>query len=263
VALVPGLPVMRWLVAVQVLNGALLPVMLFFVLRLAGDGELMGDLANSRVHRVLGWGTFVLVSAAWRCSAAAPRRLSRRLPRPDRERPFSERGAMNRRGSSVPPRCSARRRRSLVARSRCGTPPQTVGASRGQHSTSAADAPIDTSRLLMMENRSFDHHLGADASAYLEKPQPIRARLSGQRQQSACIPQAEERVSRRHLTGRAATETNLHRGAIGPTSATAGTPAAPNATADSSRGSGNDEYPWPAPPTTCPSTLRLTRRFPR
>jgi Mn2+/Fe2+ NRAMP family transporter len=64
VALVPGLPVMRWLVAVQVLNGALLPLMLFFVLRLAGDRDLMGDLANTRVHRVLGWGTLVLVAAA-------------------------------------------------------------------------------------------------------------------------------------------------------------------------------------------------------
>lgn len=64
VALVPGLPVMRWLVAVQVLNGALLPVMLFFVLRLAGDRQLMGDLANTRLHRLLGWGTLVLVSAA-------------------------------------------------------------------------------------------------------------------------------------------------------------------------------------------------------
>ena len=55
---------MHLLVAVQVFNGALLPVILFFVLRLANDARLMGDLKNRRVENVLGWGTAALVTAA-------------------------------------------------------------------------------------------------------------------------------------------------------------------------------------------------------
>jgi Mn2+/Fe2+ NRAMP family transporter len=49
VALIPGVPVIKLLVLVQVVNGALLPVTLFFVWRLARDRELMGDYRNGRV----------------------------------------------------------------------------------------------------------------------------------------------------------------------------------------------------------------------
>jgi Mn2+/Fe2+ NRAMP family transporter len=53
VAMVPGVPVIKLLVLVQVVNGALLPVTLFFVWRLARNEELMGEYRNGRVFDVL------------------------------------------------------------------------------------------------------------------------------------------------------------------------------------------------------------------
>ena len=49
VAMIPGVPVIKLLVLVQVVNGALLPVTLFFVWRLARNQELMGEHRNGRV----------------------------------------------------------------------------------------------------------------------------------------------------------------------------------------------------------------------
>jgi Mn2+/Fe2+ NRAMP family transporter len=53
VALVPGVPVIRLLVAVQVVNGVLLPITLFFIWRLASNRELMDGYANGRAFNVL------------------------------------------------------------------------------------------------------------------------------------------------------------------------------------------------------------------
>ena len=47
VAMIPGIPVINLLVAVQVVNGFLLPITLFFVWRLASNRELMGDYATA------------------------------------------------------------------------------------------------------------------------------------------------------------------------------------------------------------------------
>ena len=63
-SLIPGLPVFDWLVAVQVLNGVLLPVLLIFILRLINDERLMGPLRNTRLYNVLGWGTMALITVA-------------------------------------------------------------------------------------------------------------------------------------------------------------------------------------------------------
>jgi Mn2+/Fe2+ NRAMP family transporter len=63
-SLIPNLPVIEWLVAVQVLNGALLPIMLVFILRLINDEQLMGGLRNTRLYNALGWGTFILITTA-------------------------------------------------------------------------------------------------------------------------------------------------------------------------------------------------------
>jgi len=49
VAMIPGLPVFKLLIFVQVVNGALLPVTLFFVWRLSRSEELMGEYRNGRV----------------------------------------------------------------------------------------------------------------------------------------------------------------------------------------------------------------------
>jgi Mn2+/Fe2+ NRAMP family transporter len=62
VALIPGLPLMQVLVGVYVLNGLLLPVELFAILRLVNDRELMGQHVNSPAHNVLAWGIAILVS---------------------------------------------------------------------------------------------------------------------------------------------------------------------------------------------------------
>jgi NRAMP (natural resistance-associated macrophage protein)-like metal ion transporter len=62
VALVPGVPVIGLLVAVQVVNGVLLPITLFFVWRLASNCELMGPYANGPLFGALAGMTVLLAS---------------------------------------------------------------------------------------------------------------------------------------------------------------------------------------------------------
>jgi Mn2+/Fe2+ NRAMP family transporter len=64
VALIPGAPMMQFLVGVQAPNAALPPVILFFLMRLINDQRLVGELASSRLPNVLGWGTFTVVTLA-------------------------------------------------------------------------------------------------------------------------------------------------------------------------------------------------------
>jgi Mn2+/Fe2+ NRAMP family transporter len=54
--------VIKLLVLVQVVNGVLLPVTLFFVWRLARDSELMGKHRNGRVFDALAAATVVATS---------------------------------------------------------------------------------------------------------------------------------------------------------------------------------------------------------
>jgi Mn2+/Fe2+ NRAMP family transporter len=63
-ALVPGLPVIKLLVAVQVLNGILLPIILIFILLLINDKHLTTELKNTRRNNVLAIGTLVLITTA-------------------------------------------------------------------------------------------------------------------------------------------------------------------------------------------------------
>jgi Mn2+/Fe2+ NRAMP family transporter len=63
VAMVPGVPVIKLLVLVQVVNGALLPVTLFFVWRLARNRELMGSYRNGPVFDVFAGITVAATSA--------------------------------------------------------------------------------------------------------------------------------------------------------------------------------------------------------
>ena len=62
VAMIPGVPLFRVLLATQVINGLLLPVLLVSVLRLASDRELMGAHANGRVYNAASWLTVLIVS---------------------------------------------------------------------------------------------------------------------------------------------------------------------------------------------------------
>lgn len=63
-ALIPGLPVIRWLLFVQVLNGVLFPVLLIFILILINDRRVAGQLKNSAFNNIVGWGTFILITGA-------------------------------------------------------------------------------------------------------------------------------------------------------------------------------------------------------
>src|SRR5579864_2123964 len=63
VAIIPGIPVIKLLIAVQVVNGVLLPITLFFVWRLSANRELMGEYANGRVFNVLAGLTVVATSS--------------------------------------------------------------------------------------------------------------------------------------------------------------------------------------------------------
>lgn len=64
VALIPRLPVIKLLLWVQVLNGTLLPIILVFILLLIKDQRLVGELKNTGLYNVLGWGTFVMITLA-------------------------------------------------------------------------------------------------------------------------------------------------------------------------------------------------------
>ena len=64
VALIPNIPVIDLLFGVQVLNGAILPVILLFVLLLINDKPLMRELKNTRFYNILGWGTLILITIA-------------------------------------------------------------------------------------------------------------------------------------------------------------------------------------------------------
>jgi Mn2+/Fe2+ NRAMP family transporter len=63
VAIIPGVPVITLLVAVQVVNGILLPITLFFVWRLAASKELMGEYANGPVFNLLAGLTVIATSS--------------------------------------------------------------------------------------------------------------------------------------------------------------------------------------------------------
>jgi NRAMP (natural resistance-associated macrophage protein)-like metal ion transporter len=63
VAMIPGLPLFDVLLATQVINGLLLPVLLFSILRLVNNRELMGAHTNGRVYNAASWLTAVVVSA--------------------------------------------------------------------------------------------------------------------------------------------------------------------------------------------------------
>jgi len=62
VAIIPGIPVIKLLVAVQVVNGVLLPITLYFVWRLSANRELMGEYANGRTFNLLAGATVLATS---------------------------------------------------------------------------------------------------------------------------------------------------------------------------------------------------------
>ncbi len=57
VLLVPRFPLVKVMVLSQVVNGAVLPVVLIFMLKLITDDELMGEYVNSRGYNIIAWAT--------------------------------------------------------------------------------------------------------------------------------------------------------------------------------------------------------------
>jgi NRAMP (natural resistance-associated macrophage protein)-like metal ion transporter len=62
IAIIPNLPLIRVLLVTQVINGLLLPVVLFTVMRLVNDRELMGEQVNGNLHNLAAWLTTVIVT---------------------------------------------------------------------------------------------------------------------------------------------------------------------------------------------------------
>jgi len=61
VILLPGLPLVKITVLSQVVNGAVLPFVLIFMLLLINKKELMGEYANKRTFNVIAWATTVIM----------------------------------------------------------------------------------------------------------------------------------------------------------------------------------------------------------
>ena len=62
IAIVPNLPLIRVLLVTQVINGLLLPFVLFAVLRLVNNRELMGRYVNGPIYNIAAWLTAIVVT---------------------------------------------------------------------------------------------------------------------------------------------------------------------------------------------------------
>lgn len=62
IAVIPNLPLIRVLLVTQVINGLLLPVVLFAVLKLVNNRELMGAHVNGRLYNLAAWLTAIVVT---------------------------------------------------------------------------------------------------------------------------------------------------------------------------------------------------------
>lgn len=62
IAVIPNLPLIRVLLVTQVINGLLLPIVLFAILRLVNNRELMGTKVNGPIYNVAAWLTAILVT---------------------------------------------------------------------------------------------------------------------------------------------------------------------------------------------------------
>jgi NRAMP (natural resistance-associated macrophage protein)-like metal ion transporter len=62
IAVIPNLPLIRVLLVTQVINGLLLPIILFAVMRLVNDREIMGSYVNGRLYNLGAWLTVIIVT---------------------------------------------------------------------------------------------------------------------------------------------------------------------------------------------------------
>ncbi|MFA6520052.1 MAG: divalent metal cation transporter [Candidatus Paceibacterota bacterium] len=57
-----GLDPIKALIYSAVLNGIISPIMIFFIVHLSGNGEIMGAFKNKRISNIIGWFAFLLIS---------------------------------------------------------------------------------------------------------------------------------------------------------------------------------------------------------
>jgi NRAMP (natural resistance-associated macrophage protein)-like metal ion transporter len=62
IAVIPGLPLIRVLLVTQVINGLLLPIILFAILKLVNDRDLMGTHVNGPLYNLGAWLTAIVVT---------------------------------------------------------------------------------------------------------------------------------------------------------------------------------------------------------
>lgn len=63
IAVIPDLPLIRVLLATQVINGLLLPIILFAILRLVNNREIMGPHVNGPIYNAGAWTTAIVVTS--------------------------------------------------------------------------------------------------------------------------------------------------------------------------------------------------------
>jgi NRAMP (natural resistance-associated macrophage protein)-like metal ion transporter len=63
IAVIPNLPLFRVLLVTQVINGLLLPFVLFAILKLVNNRELMGTKVNGPIYNLAAWITAIVVTA--------------------------------------------------------------------------------------------------------------------------------------------------------------------------------------------------------
>jgi Mn2+/Fe2+ NRAMP family transporter len=59
--MIPGLPLIKLMIFSQIINGALLPVILICMLILINDRKVMGDWVNSKLYNGVAWGSTIAV----------------------------------------------------------------------------------------------------------------------------------------------------------------------------------------------------------
>jgi NRAMP (natural resistance-associated macrophage protein)-like metal ion transporter len=62
IAVIPGLPLIRVLLVTQVINGLLLPIVLFAILKLVNNREVMGNHVNGLAYNLGAWLTTIIVT---------------------------------------------------------------------------------------------------------------------------------------------------------------------------------------------------------
>src|SRR3954452_19803780 len=62
IAVIPNLPLIRVLLVTQVINGMLLPIVLFAVLKLVNNREVMGQYVNGPLYNIAAWLTAIVVT---------------------------------------------------------------------------------------------------------------------------------------------------------------------------------------------------------